>query len=135
MLDGGAGDDRLSAEFAGDTMIGGLGQDTMSGAISHSDLFQFVSVQDSALGAADLIQNLEDGDVIDLSAIDADLNAAGDQAFHLATSFSGLAGELVLSYDATGAVTSIAGDVDGDGAADLVITASGDHRDFANFVL
>lgn len=135
LLDGGAGDDRLSAEFAGDTMIGGLGQDTMSGAIGHSDLFQFVSVQDSALGAADLIQNLEDGDVIDLSAIDADLNAAGDQAFHLATSFSGQAGELVLSYDATGAVTSIAGDVDGDGAADLVITASGDHRDFANFVL
>jgi len=61
--------------------------------------------------------------------------AAGDQAFHLVSAFGGHAGELVVGYDDFREVTNISGDVDGDGTADFLITADGDHTGFNHFVL
>jgi hypothetical protein len=40
-----------------------------------------------------------------------------------------------LSYDAGSKLTLLSLDVDGDGAADSVITMTGDHTNFSNFVL
>ena len=66
------------------------------------------------------------GDRVDLSAIDADTNQAGNQAFTYigAASFSG-AGQLQVTASGT-ANTIIRGDVDGDGTADLLIKLAGD---------
>jgi hypothetical protein len=82
-----------------------------------------------------LITKLQVKDVIDLSAIDANTAADGDEAFTLVASLDGHAGQLALTYDAGANVTLLQGDVDGDGAADLVVRLHGDHTDFTNFVL
>jgi hypothetical protein len=49
--------------------------------------------------------------------------------------FSGAAGELVISYDADKNRTRFEGDTDGDGKANLVFTANGDHSGFGDFLL
>ncbi|MFT3975234.1 MAG: hypothetical protein QM699_17885 [Amaricoccus sp.] len=63
----------------------------------------------------DRILDLGAGDRVNLAAIDADLTRAGNQAFHDlgAFGFSGHAGELTLRAG------WLAGDLDGDGAADF----------------
>lgn len=125
-IDGGDGND---------TLIGGPGSDTLTGGTGN-DVFDFTKLAQSARTAPDLITDLVTGsDSIDLHLIDADTKTAGDQAFHLVSAFTKHAGELVVSYDSGSGLTTIAGDVNGDGKADLVITASGDHHDFTGFVL
>lgn len=59
------------------------------------------------------------GDLIDLSFIDANSTVAGNQAFRFVGdgAFSGHAGELVAR--STSAGTLVLGDVDGDGRADF----------------
>ena len=65
------------------------------------------------------------GDRISLSAIDSNSAAAGNQAFAFigAAAFSQVAGQ--LRYEASGGNTTIFGDVNGDGLADLQIQLSG----------
>ncbi|SET83790.1 calcium-binding protein [Oceanicella actignis] len=141
-VDGGVGDDLLIGNDGRDTLIGDRGADTLTGGRgadrliggrdadklrggAGADVFVFEKVEDSAPGAADVIQDFGDGpDKIDLGGIDADLGAAGDQAFALAgTKFTGAAGELII-FNA-GGKTHVQGDVDGDGAADLAIILNG----------
>jgi serralysin len=113
-LTGGAGDDLIYGSTGSDALRGGGG----------ADLFQYRSVSDSVFGAQDRIYDFQQGaDRIDLSLIDADVNADGDQAFefHLGGDFSGKAGELRAGYDADAGLWRVFGDVDGDGAADLLI--------------
>jgi Ca2+-binding RTX toxin-like protein len=133
-LDGGAGDDVISAGKNLDVLTGGAGMDVLKGG-ANADTFMYLDLSDSTASAPDLITDLESGDVINLQGVDANANFADDQAFILVAAFSGQAGELTVSYDASADRTVIAGDVDGDGTADLVITASGNHADFTNFAL
>lgn len=67
-LMGGGGDDRLFSENAGDIMSGGTGRDTF--AFSEESLFY---------STRDLITDFENGDIIDLSAVDADPQRTGKQ--------------------------------------------------------
>ena len=53
------------------------------------DVYRYESVTESAPDARDLIQGLDAGDVIDLSAIDAKTNQDGDNAFRLVAAFDG----------------------------------------------
>lgn len=137
------GDDLLRGGKGIDTIDGGAGTDTISGGEDRdqltggggADTFTYRFVSDSTVGGADTITDLENADTIYLADMDADTGQAGDQAFHRVGAFSGAAGELTVAYDAVNGRTLIQGDVDGDGDADLVIYAQGDHRDFANFVL
>jgi Ca2+-binding RTX toxin-like protein len=78
---GGASNDTILARGGNDTIIGGHGGDSMSG-MAGTDTFKFMSLSDIANGdfASDFILGQ---DKIDLSAIDADLNTPGDQAFQL----------------------------------------------------
>jgi len=121
LLSGEAGDDDISGGRGRDTLIGGGGADTLKGG-SHADTFVYFDVLASTLDAPDTIVDFMAGDRIDLSAIDA--NSAGgtaDDAFVYVgeAGFSGVAGELRFN---TGLLM---GDIDGDGAADLVIRLAG----------
>jgi Ca2+-binding RTX toxin-like protein len=124
-LAGGGGDDTIEGDRGADQLSGGTGD----------DVFVYRAAADSNGAKTDLILDLDAGDHIDLSAIDADTAAAGDQAFHLVDAFGHQAGELVVSYDAGRDRTTISGDLDGDARADLVIWLAGDHRDFAGLQL
>jgi Ca2+-binding RTX toxin-like protein len=120
ILFGGGGHDTLRGGAGADLIIGGAGADSLVGG-AGADTFRYDEASDSA-GSVDLIGDFQSGlDRIDLSRIDADTTAAGDQKFAWigAAAFSGSAGELRV-YAADG-YRWIAGDTDGDGDADLLI--------------
>jgi Ca2+-binding RTX toxin-like protein len=116
----------ISGGGGGDTLIGGGGGDTLTGG-GGADRFKFTDLSDSTSAAPDRITDFDRkaGDKIDLSAIDANTNAAGDQAFKLVSKFSGQAGQATTSWDKATNTTNIFLDVDGDRDADMVIQLSG----------
>jgi Ca2+-binding RTX toxin-like protein len=120
VLDGGDGDD---------TLVGGGGADSMTGG-SGSDRFVFLATDDSTGTAPDMIfdfdglrtdRNPTVGDLLDLSAIDANANKTGDQSFKIVSAFHARPGELTISYDAGLDQTFLRMDVNGDGNADMEI--------------
>lgn len=119
-LDGGSGDDVLTGSWY-NQFHGGAGQDVMSGG---SGTFIFDKITDSTVDAPDQITG--SNAKINLAGIDADHTQAGDQAFHWVDGFTGQAGELTQSYDSFRDMTSVSGDVDGDGQADFMFQINGD---------
>ena len=121
-LTGGDGNDRLYGNAGIDTLTGGLGADLLYGGAGN-DKFMYGDIAESTVAAFDTIADWNAGDRINLSAIDANTNVAGDQAFTFigSAAFSG-AGQLQVT---TGANTFVKGDIDGDGAADFSIRLSG----------
>lgn len=126
-LAGGAGNDALFGGLGNDRLVGGTGKDQLAGGLG-ADQFVFTNRLDSGAGAAgrDIIIdfNRAQGDKIDLSAIDANLRLAGNQAFEFVGTdgFSGSAGE--LRYQQTNGTTLIFADMDGDRRADFSIELS-----------
>ena len=135
-LIGNAGNDVMSGGDGADRFVGGLGADTLTGGAGN-DVFIYLALSDSPEtdGQRDRLSGLTNTDVIDLSAIDADTTQDGDQAFHRVNAFTGEAGELIARYSSGYGTGGFFVDVDGDMAADMIISFSGDHRDFTNFVL
>jgi len=127
VLSGGDGNDTLKGAGDIDTLIGGNGVDRLSGGLG-SDIFDFNSVTEAA-GTGDLILDFEDGiDRIDLSGIDANASAAGDQAFGIldaGLNFAGAGTIGLLRITHTATRTCIQGDVNGDGMADFTIKIVG----------
>lgn len=119
-LYGGAGNDVLFGGEGNDLIVGGQGQDRLQGS-TGADRFVFEDTAESLLSAPDAIVDFAraQGDIIDLSDMDANTLAVGDQAFTLASRFTGVAGELVITR--SGRIFSVQGDVDGDGIADFLI--------------
>jgi Ca2+-binding RTX toxin-like protein len=122
---GGQGNDSIVAGQNGDILAGNGGSDQLTGG-GGGDAFRYVLASDSAPGSADRILDFLPGtDWIDLSRIDADSHAAGNQAFRWIGSngFTGTnaasAGEL-RAYQ-SGNSWFVEGDTDGNGAADFVI--------------
>ncbi len=153
-LDGGAGDDDLHGQDGDDHLEGGLGRDLIFGGVGNdiifgggdadqlfggagADRFGFQSTADSAIGASDIIVdfNLLEGDLIDLSAIDAVSHTAADEAFTFVTEFSNQAGQAVLRYDAAANTTTVQLDVDGDGRADFGLAIAGQVSSADGWVL
>jgi Ca2+-binding RTX toxin-like protein len=131
----GEGADTLDGGASNDTLAGGEGTDVLTGGRGH-DTFLFLSVDDyDPFTGPDLITDLTAKDIIDLSAIDADSAADGDQAFHIVRTFHGRAGELRASYDAGTDQTLFLLDIDGDGSADMQIAATGNQVDHTAFAL
>jgi Ca2+-binding RTX toxin-like protein len=135
VLSGLAGNDWLSGLAGDDRLIGGTGQDQMDGGFG-ADTFVFTSLAETSFSAPDHIFNFVDneGDKIDLSAIDANVNAAGDQAFIWIgnnNAFSDTMGAGQLRFNGG----FVEGDVNGDLVADFRIQVdSAPLHDFA-FVL
>ena len=150
----------MSSQFAADTLIGGKGDDTLfgggrddvltggkgadrfelAGFAAGNNMVRLLSRKDSSFGDGDTIVGAEAGDVIDLSGVDADKAAAGDQAFTVVEAFTGAAGEAVFSYDGVYATTLLL-ETNGEPGADMEITLYAaflappfDYTDFAGFV-
>lgn len=126
---GDAGSNELFGNAGDDTLRGGAGQDLVVGN-AGADRFVFVDGEVSAtLKGADLIGDFShgEGDRIDLSGIDANTNAAGNQAFTFigGAAFSGTAGE--LRFEVVNGETVLTGDIDGDKIADGFIRVDTDQ--------
>jgi Ca2+-binding RTX toxin-like protein len=119
ILDGAGGADTLLGGADNDTFLAGAGKDLMTGG-AGLDRFDFNALSDSGATFAqrDVINTFAHGDKIDLSTLDANANAGGNQGFGFVASFTGVAGQLQWDQTApTGFL--IQGDVNGDGAADF----------------
>ncbi|MGO4125227.1 M10 family metallopeptidase C-terminal domain-containing protein [Inquilinus sp. YAF38] len=126
-LIGNAGANALQGWGGNDVLRGGAGKDTLTGG-AGADRFAFIASGDSGTGAnADRITDFSRAqlDKIDLAAIDANSAVAGDQGFSFIGSslFTRHAGE--LRFTVGGGVTTIAGDLNGDGVSDFHITLTG----------
>ena len=72
--------------------------------------------------------------MIDFSAVDANVNLAGDQAFSLVSSFTGVAGQMLATYG--GGVTTLTFDTDGDGQGDdMSVQITGQFLTTEGFIL
>jgi Ca2+-binding RTX toxin-like protein len=120
-LYGQSGMDSLGGGDGDDILVGGLDADTLTGGAGN-DRFVFTSQDDAAADYPhDYITDFTDGDIIDLSGVDADTSKPGDQAFvFIGTEhFSGTAGELFYSGG------TLYCDTQGDGNADMFISLYG----------
>jgi hypothetical protein len=125
-VQGMGGDDEIYGEGGNDTLVGGVGADKLSGGLGK-DQFTYNAVSDSTGASRDLITDFSraQGDKISLSAVDANSLVSNNQAFTFigTSAFSNVAGQ--LRYEMSGGMTTIFGDVNGDGVADLQIQLSG----------
>lgn len=135
-IDGGTEDDDLAGDEGADRLVGGAGNDRLTGGADRdvydggdgSDRFIF-SDGSSVQGAHDVIATRSvtpafelGSDVIDLSAIDADVTQAGNQAFI----FGGGKGTGHLWLETRNDRTFVLGNVDGMGGAEFVLAIRDD---------
>ncbi len=135
-IEGGKGNDTITGSAGADRIVGGAGMDTLRGG-GAADVFDFDLLADSYRTTIDTVADFQRGlDRIDLSTIDANTQAAGDQAFAFigTAAFSGVAGQLRFEVIAGGLQVSV--DVDGNGTADMAIKLSGlATLDASDFIL
>jgi Ca2+-binding RTX toxin-like protein len=126
VLTGNSGNDVLVGGGGGDALQGGTGLDLLIGG-DGADWFVFGSISEAGLGATrDVIQDFASGsDKIDLSLIDANSAARGNQAFSstLVSTFTGVKAQLSLTI--SGGDLIVSGDVNGDARADFEIMVVG----------
>ena len=121
-LSGLGGNDALNGGDGNDTLTGGAGADNLTGG-AGADTFVYAGLSDSTAAILDFITdfNTSQSDRISLSALDANANVAGDQAFSWVGTgaFTGVAGQ--LRYYQSNGDTFVTGDVNGDGVGDFLI--------------
>lgn len=123
LIVGDEGSDSLSGGLGVDTLEGGAGADTLAGG-AGADSFVF---RQHDVGATDWILDFSraEGDKINLVAVDANANLAGDQKFAFigAGAFTKVAGQLrAVVSDGN---TILSGDTNGDGVADFQVVVVG----------
>jgi serralysin len=123
-LYGGLGMDKLYGSSGNDGLLGESGADQLTGG-TGADSFIFKTLSDSTVASTgrDTIYDFfaSESDRINLSPIDANTTATGDQAFSFVgtAAFGGTKGE--LRYVKQSSDTYIYGDVNGDKVADFAI--------------
>ena len=105
-------------------MQGRGGADRIEGG-AGADVFRFLALTDSALGARDTLRDFDRrADRIDLSGLDAVAGGDDDAFVFLGTAaFAGVAGS--LRYDKGPLRTVVSGDVNGASVADFEIELTG----------
>jgi Ca2+-binding RTX toxin-like protein len=126
-VNGSTAADQITGNTLANVLNGWAGQDVLTGG-TGADRFVLTAVTDSRVGTADRVTDFSrtQGDRIDLSAIDANTGAAGNQAFIFIGSglYTGVAGQLRTAVTSPG-ITTIAGDLNGDGLSDFQIQLNG----------
>jgi len=131
-INGNEQSNELNGGGGNDVIFGGGGTDQLWGG-SGADRFLFTSVADFPVAGAgtEQIRDFEQGsDLIDLSAIDANVNAAGNQAFTIVDEFTGVAGQLTVTENWMFQLWK--GDINGDGEADFAVNVLLDSENGAN---
>jgi Ca2+-binding RTX toxin-like protein len=123
---GDAGVDILYGEGGDDTLHGGADADKLYGGVG-ADTFVFQTTGESSSAAKDRIFdfNAAEGDVIDLSAIDANTALSGNQAFTMVSVWTGVAGQAKAVYWAASDYTTLMLDTNGDKAPDFALIING----------
>ncbi|MCW1383392.1 M10 family metallopeptidase C-terminal domain-containing protein [Novosphingobium sp. KCTC 2891] len=127
-LIGGTGNDKLSGGAGNDVLRGGVGADAVTGG-TGADRFVFDDSEFAGATAsgADAIADFQrsEGDRIDLSAVDAKVATAADNAFAFigTAAFGHVAGQ--LRYQVSGTNAYVFGDTNGDGLADFALRVAG----------
>lgn len=145
-LFGHAGNDELVGYFGNDTMTGGAGADTLVGfqklgsELGRHDIYRYEALSDSALNARDVIWGNFDGksDKIDLSKIDANPFATGNNAFHFIGSNAFSLGQIgeVRSQHLTADIYLVSVDADVDNQAEMQMIVHSQHAlTAADFIL
>ncbi|WP_415405229.1 M10 family metallopeptidase C-terminal domain-containing protein [Tateyamaria sp. SN3-11] len=120
---GGNDVDKLLGQSGNDRLDGGAATDFLTGG-SGADVFVFSDVSHTGVGRykRDEVRDFStvEGDVIDLSGIDANTGFGGNQGFNVVSNFTGTSGELTIKqYTFSGVdVSIISMDIDGDGKVD-----------------
>jgi len=126
VIKGLGGNDVLSGGDGADKLFGGAGADKLLGG-AGADTFVFSSSAESTLDQRDVLYGFSraDGDKINVSSIDANIDISGNQAFTFVgeTSFSRSAGE--LRYVQKNGDTFVHADVDGNGLIDFTVKLDG----------
>ncbi|MEM7060372.1 MAG: calcium-binding protein [Pseudomonadota bacterium] len=133
----GNGADTIAASQGADEILGRGGADTLTGN-GGNDTFIYSNLFDSTSTATDQITDFTAGDVISLSALDADTGVGGNQTFSFIGDAAFSAAGQLRAVNTAGNDWLVEGDVDGDGAADIVInvtTSDGDPLTAADFLL
>lgn len=137
-LVGGTGRDRLHGDGGGDTLMGGAAADRLTGG-DGADLFVFTAWTDSTTAEQDWILDFtrEQGDRIDLSAIDAQAGLDNDQAFAFVGTGAFLGGGVgSVRFRETATHTQVLLDAGDGGAAEAVFRISAMHGVLASdFIL
>ena len=141
-LVGAAGADVLDGGLGNDILIGGLGRDVLTGGYG-ADVFRFLSTDDlpaphGRVGPEVITDfNQAESDRIDLSAIDADVTAPGNQAFLFANGIQFIRyqpGTVTTEIDEGRGETLVKLDTGG-GAVTLLTVAGQVEFTAANFIL
>jgi VCBS repeat-containing protein len=121
-LVGAGGNDILYGLDGNDILTGAGGADFMLGG-AGADTFVYTSASESSPIATDLIFDFSSAqaDKLDLSGIDANSGTGANDAFSVVTSFSSVAGQLIIAAPDSSGYYHVSGDVNGDGVADFVI--------------
>ena len=128
---GGRRGDIIKGGGGGDVLLGDRGADGLHGD-AGADTFAYRSTRETKQFGADVIYDLESGDTIELSAIDANTTVDGNQAFVLVQAFTGAGGEATLSGD--DAYGYLLMDTDGDARVEGRMTMLGDVTGFEGWV-
>jgi Ca2+-binding RTX toxin-like protein len=143
-INGNAGNDTIDALAGNDTINGGAGADNMTGGVGN-DTYLYSATSNSAPGASDTITDNFLADVINLSAIDANIGsgggrggggASGNQPFVFVAAQNAGAVANSVTWFINGANTEIRADTNGTGGAEMLIVLAGVHNlTTADFVL
>lgn len=121
-LYGNRGNDVLSGDGGNDILVGGAGSDSLTGN-AGADIFDFNLAGESALRTRDVVTDFARGvDKIDLSGIDANTAAGGNQAF---TGFIRAGGTFSRAGQLKFVDGVLYGNTDADAGAEFAISLTG----------
>ncbi|MGZ0188763.1 MAG: calcium-binding protein, partial [Alphaproteobacteria bacterium] len=136
-IQGASGDDQISGDSSADVLVGGRGVDIMTGG-GDGDFFRFILITDTDVDEEnrDEIADFSsaDGDILDLSRIDANANVAGNNAFTFVNAFANTAGQATIETAGPN-LFLVSMDVNGDSVADGEIQVSAIAFDAGDLLL